>query len=176
MVEIDQTPLTRDGEKLVKAIVRTAIENSDQPSPCQFLAYKGKFLNREIEVHVYESDVKKKLIGPAALNTVYVYGGNILAVPKEGLKHTKIVSGAREKGVSTSIRYLDAIAALAVASFEKKANARETGEVDIRVRMAKLPSDVNIRIQAAGMACITSKKKRIIVKGPVFVGIKAKIV
>jgi len=173
MVEIDQTPSTREGEKLVKAIVQTAVENANQSSPCQFLAYKGNFLNRSIVVHVYESDVGKKLIGPAALNTVYVYDGNVLGVPRKGLKNAKIV---RERGFSTGIRYLDAVAALASASIEKKIHAGEVGKVNIRVKIAKLPSDVNVRVQAAGMACITSKNKKIIVKGPVFVGIRAKIV
>jgi len=175
MVEVDQTPLTRQGEKLVKAIVQTTIRNANQPSPCQFLSYKGKFLDRNVEVYVYESDIGKKLIGPAALNTVYVYDGNVLGVPKEGLENAKIVKMAREKGVSTGIRYLDAIAALAVASIEKNISAGKVGEVDLRVRIAKLPSDVNVSVQAAGVACITSKNKKIVVKGPVFVGIKANI-
>ena len=175
MVEVDQTPSTREGEKLVKAIIQTAIKNANQPSPCQFLAYKGEFLGHNLEVHVYESDVGKKLIGPAALNTVVVYDGNVLGVPEEGLLKTEIVREAREKGVSTGIRYLDAIAAQAVAAIEKKINAGETGEVDVRVKIAKLPSDVNIRVQAAGVSSITSKNKRIIVKGPVFVGIKARV-
>jgi len=175
MVEVDQTPLTGEGEKLVKAIIQTAIKNANQPSPCQFLAYKGEFLDRNVEVYVYESDVEKKLIGPAALNTVHVYDGNVLGIPKEGLENSKIVKRTREKGVSTGIRYLDAIVALAVASIEKKINAGEIGEVDVRIKVAKLPSDVNVRVQTAGMACITSKNKKIIVKGPVFVGIKAKI-
>jgi len=175
MVEVDQTPLTREGENLVKAIIQTALKNANQPSPCQFLAYKGKFFDHNIEVHVYESDERKKLIGPAALNIVYVYDGNILGIPKEGLENNKIVGMARKKGVSTGIRYLDAIAALAAASIEKKINAGEIGEIDARVKIAKLPSDVNVRVQAAGIACITSKNKKIIVKGPVFVGIRTQI-
>ena len=175
MIEVDQTPLTREGEKLVKAIVQTAIKNANQRSPCQFLAYKGRFLDHNVEVYVYESDAGKKLIGPAALNVLYVYDGNILGVPEQGLEHSKIVGKAREKGVSTGIRYLDAIAALAVAAIEKKIDAGEVGEVDVRVKIAKLPSDVNVRVQAAGVSCITSKNKRIMVKGPVFVGIKARI-
>ena len=175
MVEVDQTPWTKEGEKIVKAIIQTAIRNANQPSPCQFLAYKGKILDHNVEVHVYESDMKKKLIGPAALNTVYVYDGNILGAPKEGLENTKIVKRAREKGVSTGIRYLDAIAALVAASIEKRIKAEEIGEVDVRVKIAKLASDVNVRVEAAGMACITSKNKKVLVKGPVFVGIKAKI-
>jgi len=176
MVEVDETPSTEEGEKLVKAIIQTAIKNANKPSPCQFLAYKGKFLDHNIEVYVYESDVGTKLLGPAALNTVYVYDGNILGVPEEGLLKTDIVREAREKGVSTGIRYLDAIAAQAVAAIEEGINAGETGEVNVRVKIAKHPSDVNIGVQEAGVSSITSKNKRIIVKGPVFVGIKAKIV
>ena len=176
MIEVDQTPLTKEGENLVKEIVQTALENANQPSPCQFLAYRGKLVDRNIEVHVYESDKRKKLIGPAALNVIYVHEGNILGIPKEGLENNKIVKMAREKGVSTEIRYLDAIAALAAASIEKKINAGEIGEIDVRVKIAKLLSDVNVRVQAAGIACITSKNKKIIVKGPVFVGIRTQIV
>ncbi|MFX0067431.1 MAG: O-phosphoserine--tRNA ligase, partial [Candidatus Hermodarchaeota archaeon] len=156
-------------------IIRTGIKNANQPSPCRFLAYKDKILDHNVEVCVYESDVGKKLLGPAALNTVYVYNGNILGVPKEGLENNKFVKKAIENGVSTGIRYLDAIAALAAASIEKQINTGEIGEMSFRVKIAKLPSDVNIRVHAAGMASITSKKRKITVKGPVFIGIKAKI-
>jgi len=175
MIELDQTPSTREGRNLVEAIVQTAIKNANQPSPCQFLAYKGNFLDHNVEVYVYESDVETRLLGPAALNSIYVYDGNILGIPKKGLENTQIVRRAREKGVSTGIRYLDAIAALAVAAIEKKINGGEIGEVNVRVKIAKLPSDVNIRVEDAAVSCITSKNKRIIVKGPVFVGINAKI-
>jgi len=175
MVEVDHTPLTREGEEIVKAVIQTAIGNANQPSPCQFVAYKGIFLSRPVEIYVYESDVGKKLIGPAALNTLYVYDRNVMGLPKEGLENTKIVKRTREKGVSTGIRYLDAVAALAVASIEKKINAGEVGGIDVRVKIAKRPSDVNVRVQTAGMAYITSKNKRIIVRGPVFVGIRANI-
>jgi len=175
MIGLDEIPSTREGRKLVEAVVQTAIKNANQPSPCQFLAYKGKFLDHNVEVCVYEPDVGTKLLGPAALNNIYVYDGNVLGIPEEGLENTEIVRKAREKGVSTGIRYLDAIAALAVAAIEKKINGGEIGEVNVRVKIAKLPSDVNIRVEDAAVSCITSKNKRITVKGPVFVGIKAKI-
>ncbi|MFX0067249.1 MAG: aminoacyl--tRNA ligase-related protein, partial [Candidatus Hermodarchaeota archaeon] len=176
MVRVDQTPSTREGEKLVKAIIRTATKNASQQSPCQFLVYKGNFLGRSIEVYVYETEKGQKLLGPAALNNIYVYDGNVLGIPKEGMDDTEIVSRARKNGVFTKICYLDAIAALAVDSIEKKINAKEVGRVDIRIKMAKLPSDVNVLIPAAGRSYITSKKKKIRVNGPVFVGIEANIV
>lgn len=46
--------------------------------------------------------------------------------------------------------------------------------MNVRVNIAKLPSDVNVRVEDAIVSYIASKNKRIIVKGPV-VGINAKI-
>jgi O-phosphoseryl-tRNA synthetase len=175
MIKINQTPLTEEGKKLANTIIKTAIRNAEQTGPCEFLAYKGRFLNQEVEVYVYESDVGNKLIGPAALNTIHVYNGNILGVPEEDLWKTKIVKRTIEKGVSTGIRYLDAIAALVVATLERKINTGEIGEVNVRVRITKHPSDVNIKVETAALNYITSKNKRIVIKGPVFVGINAKI-
>ena len=73
MVKVDQTPSTKEGRQLVEAIVQTALKKADQTSPCEFLVYKDDFLKHGLEVHIYESDVAKKLIGPASLNEVYVY-------------------------------------------------------------------------------------------------------
>ena len=175
MIEVARTPRTEEGEKLVKSIVHAAIKHANQRSPCQFLAYKGKFLDRFVEVHVYEPDSDKKLIGPAALNTIYAFEGSILGVPEEGLLDNEIVKKTRENGVATGIRYLDSIAALAVSSMEERIRSGRTGAVNIRVKIAKLPSDVNVRVPPTGRSYITSRNKRIIVKGPVFVGIKADI-
>jgi len=175
MIRINRTPLTKDGRKLVNAIIQTAIKNANRHSPCQFLAYEGDFLGRNIEVYVYEFDMDKRLIGPAALNAVYVHEGNVLGVPHKGLEKTEIVRKAIEKGISTEIRYLDGIAALAVATIEKEIKSMETGEVNVRVKISKRPSDVNIRVEDVALRYIKSMKKRIIVKGPVFVGILARI-
>lgn len=175
MIEVARTPRTEEGEKLVKAIVHAAIKHANQRSPCQFLAYKGKFLDRFVEVHVYEPDSDKKLIGPAALNTIYAFDGSILGVPEEGFLDNEIVKKAQENGISTGIRYLDSIAALAVSSMEERIRSGRAGVVDIRVKIAKLPSDVNVRVRPTGISYVTSRNKRIIVKGPVFVGIKADI-
>jgi len=175
MIKINRAPLTKDGRKLVNAIIQTAIKNADEPSPCQFLAYKGDFLGRNIEVCVYESDEGKKLIAPAALNTVYVYDGNVLGLPDKGLEKMELVRKAKEKGVSTGIRYLDAIAALAVATIEKEIKTIKTSEVNVRAKISKRPSDVNIKVEDVALRYIKSRKKRIIVKGPVFVGILARI-
>ncbi|RLI04858.1 O-phosphoserine--tRNA ligase [Candidatus Bathyarchaeota archaeon] len=175
MVEITEKPETVEGKKILEAIVQTALTHAEEKGPCQFLAYKGKVLGKNVEVYVYESDKDVKLLGPAALNKIYVYQGNVLGIPEKGFEEEKLISEAKEKGVSTGIRYLDAVASMVAARVEQMVREGKSGELDIRVRVAKHPSDVNIRIKPPAENYITSKNKRIIVKGPTFIGVKTRI-
>jgi len=175
MIRIREAPTTEDGRRLLDAIVQTAIKHAIESSPCEFLAYRGPFLNRKLEVYVYEPDAGTKLIGPAAFNVIYVYDGNVLGVPERGLDNAKIVREAREKGLAVGIRYLDAVASLAAARIEKEVRLGKKGEFSVRIRMAKQPSDVNIEVNDVAQRYVTSERKVIDVRGPVFVGVKAKI-
>ena len=174
MVRIGVRPLAPDGFRLAEAIVKAAEENKDLPSPCEVLAYEGPFLGREVRVWLYEHEPNARLLGPAALNRIYIYQGNVLGLPDKGLEHVPEVVEARARGVRTGIRYIDGIAMLAARRLEEAVQAgQET--LDLRVRMAKRPSDVNIAIDDVARRYITSRRKRIEVKGPVFVGIRAEI-
>ena len=174
MIRIARKPITRKGIELAKQIIAKALENAEKSSPCRIEVYSGNFLGKNIKVELYENDPNKKLLGPAALNRIYVYNGNILGLPEKGFEKSQIVKEARKKGVKLDFTYLDAIAFLAAAEIE---NAIKEGResVDIRVRMAKRPSDVNINIDEAARRYITAKRRKVEVSGPVFVGIKAKI-
>lgn len=176
MIQIVQQPKTPEGKKLLEAIVKTALLHAPKSSPCEYLAFKGKFSECTVEVSVYEPDTGTKLLGPAALNTVYVYDGNVLGIPAAGFEEKPLVHEAREKGISTQMRYLDAIAALAASEIEEAARKGSPKEVSVRVRMAKNLGDVNLKISEIALRYITGKGKKIAVGGPVFVGIKAKIV
>lgn len=174
LISLDQKPVTNDGKRLIKAVIETAEKYKDKPSPCEFIAYEGIFLGKSVRVKVYETDVGVSLLGPAALNTIYVYRGDVLGIPTTGLRKVKLVEEARSRGVSTGIRYLDSIASLAVAKLEEAIRAGEK-KVNVRIRVVKTPSDVNIKISDVAQRYITSKEKKIDVRGPVFIGIKAKI-
>jgi len=176
MIKIKVKPSTEYGNQVLNAIIETALKNADKPSPCEFLAFRGKILGRTIEVSVYEPDAGTKLIGPAAFNVIYVNNGNILGIPPKGLEHVPLVLETREKGISTGIRYLDAVAALAAAKIEEMAQKMEPKELSLRVKMAKLPSDVNVEVEEPALRYVTSKKKVVDIRGPVFVGVKAKII
>ena len=69
--------------------------------------------------------------------------------------------------VETGITVLDAVTALAAVRAER--DLKDEGEVMVQVRMAKGASDVNVTIDPLARDFIRGKKRRIDVRGPVFV-------
>jgi len=90
------------------------------------------------------------------------------------MEHVAIVKEAREKGVSGGFTYLDAVASLAASKIEEAAKSGRK-DVNVRVRMAKHPSDVNVKVGSVARRYITNKKKKIEIAGPVFIGVRAEI-
>lgn len=177
MVEVEVKPQSKLGIKIGEEIKSTALKHADASAPCEFLAYEGKLWGKDIRVYVYETDVGTKLLGPAARNYIYVYDGNVLGIPESYLERVAIVrktKKAREKGVSAGFSYLDAVMSLAAAKIEEAARLGRKS-VNVRVRMAKHPSDVNVKVGDVARRFITSKKKKIEVAGPVFIGVRAEI-
>ena len=174
MISYQNEPKTREGREIKRRIVEEALKHADDPSPCEVLAYEGQLLNKVVRVYLYEKERGARLLGAAARNAIYVHEGNVLGIPLEGMDHIPAVREAREKGVSTGLTYIEGIAALAASKIEE---AAKTGRnrMDIRVRIARRPSDVNIKISNVARRYITSRKGRIDVSGPVFVGVRAEI-
>ncbi|MEM4700410.1 MAG: O-phosphoserine--tRNA ligase [Candidatus Nezhaarchaeales archaeon] len=170
MVEVDEAPTTSQGRRLAEAIYEALRRYKDEASPCEYVAFRGEFLGAWAEAKVYERDPGVRLVGPAAFNRIYVHRGDVLGLPPEGFEDKEEVVRAREEGVDTGITYAYAIACRAAAQAERL--ARRGGEVDVRVRMAKHPGDVNIKIQEAARRYVQAKGRRIDVRGPVFVGVR----
>ena len=103
-----------------------------------------------------------------------MYNGNIVGVPAEGMDEVRIVAETRKKGTSTGIRYIDGIAALAAAEIEEAVKSGRK-DYDLRIRLARRPSDINININDVARRFIMNKKKRIETTGPVFIGVRAEI-
>ena len=78
----------------------------------------------------------------------------------------------REQGVFTGIRFMDAFAALAAAEIERAAREGKKS-IKVRVRNVKQPSDINLELDEVAQRFITSKRKRIDVRGPVFTTVAA---
>ncbi|MFQ5816103.1 MAG: O-phosphoserine--tRNA ligase [Candidatus Hydrothermarchaeaceae archaeon] len=168
MIGFIEEPLTKEGAEIADKIVEVGLKNSKAMGPVEFLAYEGKLLGKNVEVKLVEVE-EQRLLGPAALNELYVHDGNVYGVSKE-----KATQELLDEGSSAGIRYLDAVARMAARRMEM---AVEEGDakVTVRVKMAKLPSDINIAIADPAMRYITGRTKSIDLRGPVFVAITAEI-
>jgi O-phosphoseryl-tRNA synthetase len=96
-----------------------------------------------------------------------VLNASILGIPEKGMDKIDLIKEAREKGIKTGIRYLEAVAKAAAARIERE------GRTEIRVRMAKLPSDINLKVSDVGIRFISSRQGKVDVRGPVFIGVHA---
>jgi O-phosphoseryl-tRNA synthetase len=167
-VRFQEEPSGVEGRVLALAVADTARTHALDPGPCSFLAYEGVLAGRQVKVFVEEAESGSKLLGPACQNEIVVHNGSILGVP-----NTEKWKDVREEGVATGISYLDAVAASAAARIERAAACGEP--VVFQVKMAKLPSDINIRIDEYTMRYITDNKKKVDMRGPVFLTVRSEI-
>ena len=170
-IEVDKRPQTAEGKKLSGAIQNIAAKNADAPSPCSFQAFSGKLVGKSVTVSVLEKEDNTKLLGPAAMNEIYVYNGGIYGIPKEGFKDK--VKEIKDNGVNTGISYLRAISDYFAAGIEEATKAAKP--YSYQFKMAKTAPDLNIKIADHVMRYIQSKKKELMLKGPVFTAVEAKL-
>jgi len=188
-VKINIKPKTEEGKELVKLLVREAKRYSDERSPCRFRVYSGKLLGRKVDIDLVEREKNTKLLGPAALNEVYVYDGNIYGVPSDVGKLAKELTRVKERGIKVDFSYIDAVMNLFVANVENliMGGDKAMGETSaavvsyapdgkirgyMQIKMAKTPADLNIKIGSIVRRFITSKNKKIYIRGPVFTALE----
>jgi len=158
----------------LNGIESTAHNHADALGPCEFLVHEEKMSEKILKVYVYTPEAGAKLLGSAALNRIYVYDGNVLGVAEKIIESPNTLGKALKKSVPVGFSYLHAVASLAAAKIEE-AVFSGTKNLNIRIKMAKRPSDVNIQISDVARRYITSNKKRIKIDGPIFVGVRAEI-
>jgi O-phosphoseryl-tRNA synthetase len=165
-IQLREEPCTPEGRFLAAAIERVAALHGSEPGPCAFDSWEGTLFGRKVKVIVEEPESNAKLLGPACMNEIFVHDGSVLGVPA-----TEKWKEVREKGVSTGISYLHAVSALAAARIEEaiRCGAGRT----VQVKIAKLPSDINLKIEEYAMRSITDTKKRVDVRGPVFMTVRS---
>jgi len=174
MVKVDVKPQTGLGLKILNGIESTAHNHADALGPCEFLVHEEKMSEKILKVYVYTPEAGAKLLGSAALNRIYVYDGNVLGVAEKIIESPNTLGKALKKSVPVGFSYLHAVASLAAAKIEE-AVFSGTKNLNIRIKMAKRPSDVNIQISDVARRYITSNKKRIKIDGPIFVGVRAEV-
>jgi O-phosphoseryl-tRNA synthetase len=167
-VTLREEPGTLEGRSLARSIEDTAREQGQAPGPCSFMSFEGDIAGAPVRVFVEEPESGSRLLGPACGNEIFVFCGSVLGVPD-----TEKWQEVRTGGVSTGITYLSAVASLAAARIEKAAACGRPETV--QVKMAKLPSDINVRIREYAMRYITDNKKKVDVRGPVFLTVRSEI-
>jgi O-phosphoseryl-tRNA synthetase len=167
-VFVDKMPETPEGLAIAAAVVSQCELHGEEPSPCEFPAWEGEVCGRKVKVSVFEPEENTKLCGPAAFNEVVAYQGDILGIP-----NTKKWQKAFENhSARAGIHFIEAFAAQAAREIEEAAMSEATEHI-IRVRIAKVPSEVNLKIGPVAQRYITGKKKKIDMRGPVFTSVKA---
>jgi O-phosphoseryl-tRNA synthetase len=165
-VHLRTEPVSVEGKILAAAIARVASENGTAQGPCSFDVWEGRFGDVSVKVVVEETESNAKLCGPACANEIFVLLGSVLGVP-DAEKWKQV----RTEGITTGISYLSAVSALAAARIEEAARCGKG--TTIQVKMAKLPSDINLKIDEYAMRFITDNKKKVDVRGPVFLSVRS---
>ncbi|MCK4453755.1 O-phosphoserine--tRNA ligase [Candidatus Parcubacteria bacterium] len=153
-IKLKKQPKTKIGKVLKKKIEKAILKYKDEIGPQKFLIYK----DQDVKIFISEPETNKKLLGPAGLNTVYVYQGNILGINKNDKKFQKEV----QKGIKV-YSYIEAISNLFAWLAEKKSFGRHT------IKIADTLPSINLELEKVMEKFITSKNKKIDVRGPIFV-------
>jgi O-phosphoseryl-tRNA synthetase len=168
-VHLKEEPSSPEGKVLAQAIAKIAAANGAAQGPCTFDAWEGTLGGTRVKVVVEETESNAKLCGPACANEIFVHDGSVLGVP-DAEKWKQV----RTEGVPTGLSYLSAVSALAAARIEEAARCGK--ETTVQVKMAKLPSDINLKVDEYAMRFITDNKKKVDVRGPVFLSVRSTII
>ena len=161
LIKIDRVPRSKLGKEIIEKIKSEVIKYKDQTcggEELEITVWDGIINEKKVRISSYEKDKGANLLGKAALNVICVKDGNIIGVIKE-------------EGCSSSIKYIDAIISRVVSELEEMLDKNESFR-DIRIRMIKKPSDINIDIEQEARYYITSNEKKIDIRGPGFVGFR----
>ncbi|MGZ4937493.1 MAG: O-phosphoserine--tRNA ligase [Halobacteriota archaeon] len=160
LIVINNVPRTPQGQEIQRAIVHICETHGFDPSPIEFVAWEGPLLDRFARVSVVEPEENTKLCGPAFRNEVFVSNGNI-------------IGAATHSGIFAGITYIEAFASEAAYKIEQAVRDGQD-DLEVRVRIARSPSDLNIRVDPVALRYITSHHKKIDVRGPVFTTVRMK--
>jgi O-phosphoseryl-tRNA synthetase len=169
LIYVEDAPMTGTGKEIQDSIVKICEQYGNTVSPCEFTAWEGQLFDNKICVKVIEPEENTKLCGPAAMNEIISYRNDILGLPR-----TSKWDEAFKNGVSTGMKYIDAFAARCSKEIEDAAKNGSGSET--RIRIIKVPSEVNIRIDPIAQRYITGLNKKIDTRGPVFTTVKMEII
>ncbi|MDI6730872.1 MAG: O-phosphoserine--tRNA ligase, partial [Candidatus Altarchaeum sp.] len=104
-INLISVPETDEGRTLACKICDAAKIHANEKSPCKFLCFEGNLMNRKIKIFVFEDEENKNLLGPAALNEIYVFDESIYGIPKDTEKFGEEGKKIKEKGIKTNLNF-----------------------------------------------------------------------
>ncbi len=156
-VKLKKQPRTKLGKTLVKKIEKAILKYKDEIGPQKFLVHKGQ----GVKVFISEPETNKKLLGPAGLNAIYIYEGNILGIDEKNKKFNKVL----KKGIRVYSN-IEAISNLFACLVEEKSFGRHT------IKIADTLPSINLELEKVIEEFITSQNKKIDIRGPIFIDIE----
>jgi O-phosphoseryl-tRNA synthetase len=159
-------PQTDKGIEIKDAIIEIAYKNKDELSPVEIKVWEGVIKEKNIIVYIWERDKNVKLLGPAALNKIWVKDGEIYGLPSDK---------TLERGIDTKMTYLEGIALEMAYNIEVMLD-QNINEYEHRVKVCYRASEVNLEVDDVIMEYIHSKQKKIDIRGPVFLGLTFKVI
>ncbi len=159
-------PLTEKGIEIKNSIINTALKNQEKQSPTEITAWEGSIKGKAIRVKVWETDEGVTLLGPAALNKIWVKDGIILGLPP---------NDTPEDAIDTGKTYLEGVANEMAHNIEVLLDQGKKS-YEQRVKMCYRASEINIEIDDVILEYITSKQNKIDIRGPVFVGLSFEVI
>ena len=173
MLRINYYPFSIEGRNLMDSLLTESRKNGNAPTPCEFIAYEGELLGKNIRVKVVEPEEGTKLLGPAAWNRIYISDGNIVGVPEKDVSD-ELSLKAIENGIPTGISYMDGVTAYASYKIEEMI-VNGTPKISLRTTLSKSLSDINLKLDKVALNYITGNNKVIDLRGPVFCTITCEI-
>lgn len=153
-IEFKERPTTKWGKDFTRTIMATILKHKDEIGPQKILIKK----DQDIKLFLSEPEANKKLLGPAGLNVVYVYDGNILGINEKDEKFSEVI----KKGIKV-YSYIEALSNLFASLAENKNFGKHT------VKMADTLPSINLNLKKEVEQFIVGQQKKIDVRGPVFI-------
>jgi O-phosphoseryl-tRNA synthetase len=141
--------------------VLASLIHKDEKAPIEIKVWEGMIKNRKIVVTLWEKDKDVKLLGPAAINKIWVKDGNII-----GLAPNEVIDNA----IDTGLTYLEGIASEMAYNIETLLD-QNIENYDYRVKMCYRASEVNLMLDDIFMEYLWNNQKKFDIRGPVFIGL-----
>lgn len=166
-IRLNRMPRTEGGESIVKLVKKAISDHGNVKAPCEFELGEVKVNGVLLKISIWEQESNVNLVSHAVLNEIYAKDGKIDC-------YDSSKGNAPEGTCLTGITFIDGIANDFAWQVERFAGKGEESELKCQYKMVKNASDINVKVDPSVVRYMTDNRKKIKIRGPVFVNITAK--